>query len=87
MAVVAIIAARDVGWVLAGRYEAVMAGAACTYDLRVVDGVHRHPDVRCMAVLADIGCLDMREALAGGVNAVVAAGAIARDIYMIEVGR
>jgi len=87
MAVVAIIAAGDMGWVFAGRYDAVMTGAARTNDLRMVDGVNRYPDVGCMAVLADIGCLNMCEVFACSVNSVMAAGAITRDIYVIEVGR
>jgi len=87
VAVVAIIAAGDMGWVFAGRYEAVMTGAASTNDLRMVDGVNRHPNVRCMAVLADIGHLNMREVLACSVNTVMATGAIARNVYVIEVGR
>ena len=71
----------------AGRYYAVMAGAASTNDLRMVDGVNRHPDVGCMAVLADIGRLNMCEVLACSVNTVMAAGAIARDIYVIKIRR
>jgi len=86
MAVVAIIAAGDMGGVFAGCYEAVMTGAASTNDLRMVNGVNRHPDVRCMAVLADIGRLDVCEVLARSVGAVMAAGAISRDIYVIEIG-
>ena len=45
MTVVAICAARDMRWILTGRYYAVMAGATGTNDLRVVDRVNRHPDV------------------------------------------
>ena len=45
VAVVAIIAACDMGRVIAGRYDAVMTRAACTDDLRVVNRVNRHPDV------------------------------------------
>ena len=45
MAVIAIIAAGDVGRVFTGRYDAVMTRAACANDLYMVDGVNRHPDV------------------------------------------
>jgi len=45
MAVIAIIAAGDVGRVFSGRYDAVMTRAAGTNDLCVVDRVSRSPDV------------------------------------------
>lgn len=45
VAVIAVNATADMRWVFAGRYDAVMTGAACTNDLRVVDGVNRNPDV------------------------------------------
>jgi len=86
MAVVAIIAAGDMGGVFAGRNNAVMTRAASTNNLRMIDRVNRHPDVRCMAVLADIGRLNVCEVLACSVNTIMAAGAISRDVYVIEVG-
>ena len=45
VAVVAIIAAGDVGWVFAGCNYSVMTRAAGTNDLCVVDRVSRSPDV------------------------------------------
>ena len=87
MAVIAVIAAGDMRWVFAGRYCAVMTGAAGANDLDVVDRVNRYPDVRGMAVFANIGRLNMRQVLARSVGAVMAAGTVARNIYVIEIRR
>ena len=73
--------------VLAGRYCAVMTGAAGTQHLRMVYRVNGHPDIRVMAVFANIGCLNMREALAGGFDTVVTTDTVAGDSYVIEIGR
>ena len=86
VAVIAVIAARDMRRVFAGRNCAVMTGAAGTNDLGVVDEVRRYPDVRGMAVFAHIGRLDVRQVLARSVGAVVATDAIANDACMIKIG-
>ena len=87
VAVIAVIAAGYVRRVFAGRYYAVVTGAAGANDLGMVDGVNRYPDVRRMTVLANIGRLDMRQVLARSVGAIVATGTVARNIYVIEIGR
>ena len=87
VAVIAIRAARNMLCILSGRSYAVMAGAAGTQHLRMVDCVNRHPDIRVMAVFTDIGRLNMREALAGGFDTVVTTGTVAGDSYVIEIGR
>jgi len=87
MAVVAGIAAGDVGWMFTGRRDAIMAGAASAQYLGVIDGKGGRPDIRRVAVLANIGCLYMCRRLAGGLRAIVAAHAIASDIDVVEVGR
>ena len=55
MTIVAGIAARDMGRVLAGRRDAIVTGAAGTRYLRVVDRVHGREPVGVMAVFADVG--------------------------------
>lgn len=59
MAVVAIIAARDVRRVFARCNRAVMAGRAGTDYLRMVNGIHGRPDHVVMAVFAYIRRIDM----------------------------
>ena len=87
VAVIAVNATRDMRWVFAGCYCAVMTGAAGANDLGVVDEVGRYPDVRGMAVFAHIGRLDVRQVLARSVGAVMAAGTVARNIYVVEICR
>ena len=87
MTVVAGVAAGNVGGVLAGRRDAVVAGTAAADDLRVIDGVGRCPDVAVVAILADIARLYMCLGLAGCFDAVVAAEAVADDANMVERGR
>lgn len=82
--IIAGIAARDVGWVLARCSYAVMTGSAAPDDLRVIDCQNRRPGVRCVAVLADVRRLDVCGCLSGRVRPVVATNAITRDVCMIE---
>jgi len=56
VAVVAIIAAGDMCWVLAGRNDAVVAGAAGADHLGVIHGVRRDPDIGIVAVFANFSC-------------------------------
>ena len=76
MAVIAIIAARDMRWMLACGRRAVMARTAGTEDLCVVDSVGRRENICIVTIFTNVGCLYMRRTLADGINAVVAAGAI-----------
>ena len=87
MAVVAGIAAGDVGRVFTGRRDAIMAGATGAQYLGVIDGKRRYKHIGAVAILADIGRLYVCRGLAGGVGAVVAVDAVARDVDVIEVGR
>ena len=87
MAVIAIVAARDMCWMFTCRRRAVMARTASTDDLCVVDPNCRCKYVGVMAVLANVGGLNMRQALAGGGAAVMTTNAVARDADMIEVRR
>lgn len=55
VAVVAIIAARDMSRMLSCCGDAIMTGAAATQNLRVIDGHRRYPHRHAVAVLTDIG--------------------------------
>jgi hypothetical protein len=64
VAVVAIIAARDVVLIFAGCRHAIMAGAAGAQHLRMVNRVGRHKRIGIVTVFAHIRCTDMRPTLA-----------------------
>ena len=87
MAVITVVIARQVSRILAGRGHAVMARAAGTHYLGVVNGKGRRPYIRVVAVFADIARLNVRGALARGFRAVVATEAVASDIHVIEICR
>ena len=87
VAVVAVVAARNVRWMFASRCRAVVARTASPNDLGVIDGVGRHEDVRVMAILADVRRLDMCGVLAHRVDAVMAAAAVINDTQVIEIRR
>ena len=87
MAVVAVVAAGNVGRVLACGGVAVMAGETGAKDLRVIDHVGRHKRHVVVAVLADIGGIDMRRMLARRIGAVMAADAVGGDVGVVKVGR
>ena len=65
----------------------VVARAADTDDLRVIDRIGGSPHRRDMAVLTGISRIDVGDMLAGGVHAVVAGGAVAGDATMVEARR
>ena len=44
---------------LTGCRGAIVAGVACTYDLSMVNGIGRRPDIRRVTVFANIGGLYM----------------------------
>ncbi len=54
VAVIAVIAAGNVGRVFAGGRNTIVAGIAGAVDLRVIDRIRRHPDVGRMTIFADI---------------------------------
>jgi len=87
MAIIAGIAAGDMGWMFASRSDAVMTGATGAYYLCVIDGKGGRPNIRRVAVFANVGGLYMCRGLAGGVGAVVAVDAVTRDVGVVEVGR
>ena len=87
MAIVAGVATRNMRWVLADGSDAVVAGTASSYYLRVINGQHGRKQIGRVAILADIGCLNVRWVLADCLCTVVATDAIAGDIDVIEVCR
>lgn len=76
----------NVAYVFARRYRAVVAAAADSNDLRMIDARNGSERDDCVAVLADVRRLNMRRRLANGVDVIVAAHAVARDVVVIEVG-
>ena len=86
MAVVAIVATGDVRRVLASGNNAIMAAAAISQDLGVIDCQNRCKHCRAMAVLTNIGCLYVSGILTGCQRAVVTADAIIGIGCVIESG-
>jgi hypothetical protein len=87
MAIVTIIAARNMRRVLAGGGIAIVAGSATTQHLRVIDRERWYPYSWVVAVLADVGGQGVGRVFARGRNAVVAVDTAAGDIGVVEVSR
>lgn len=87
MAIVTVVAARDVCWILANRDHIVMARDAGADNLGVINGVNRGPDHVVVAVLTHIRAQYMCRDLAGRLGAIVAADAVTDDVDVIEVRR
>ncbi len=85
MAVITIVAARDMRWMFASRRRAVVARTASTDDLCVVDSIGRSEHICIVTIFANVGCLYMRRSLADRFNAVVATGTIIDDTKVVEV--
>ena len=85
MAVVAIIAARNVIDIFACRDVAVVTGAATAEYLRVIYRKRRNPDSRVVAVFANIGRQRVGWSLASRRAAIVTIDAAAGDAGMIEI--
>ena len=73
MAIVTIVAARDMCWMFAGCCSSVVARTASTQDLGVVDGIGRREYIRVVTIPTNVGCLYVRRTLADGINTVVTA--------------
>ena len=86
MAVIAVVAAAYVGRVFAGRCDTIVARAAGSQHLRVIDSDRRSPDAGVMAVFTYVRCLYVVEGLTGCLRTVVAADAIAGHACVIEIG-
>lgn len=71
--------------VFAGGRNAIVARAAGTDNLSMVDGVGRYPRIRGMAIFTNVAGLNVYRTLSGSVYAVVTTRAITGDIDVIEV--
>ncbi len=87
VAIIAIVATRKMGRMLAGRGHAVMTRATAAEYLCVVHRVRWRKGHRVVAVLADIGGLHVRWVFPSCIGTVMAARAIARDIDVIKICR
>jgi len=87
VAIIAIVATGNMGRALADGDRVVMAGAASTDYLRMIDPIGRGPLRNAMAVFAHTRRLNMVGLLARRVAAVVASTTTTRDIRVIEVCR
>ena len=85
VAIVAIVAARDMGRVLADRRGAVVARSTGADHLSMVDRECRYPGVRRVTVLAHDAGLDVVGGFAGCVRAVVTTRTVTRDVEVVEV--
>lgn len=86
VAIVTLIAAGNMGWVLACSDGAIVATFTGANDLGVVHGSCRGEDNNRMAILADVGCGDMGRIFADCIYSVVAARAIGCNVCMIKIG-
>ena len=87
VAIVTVVAARDVRRVFPGGDRAVVTGNAGTNDLDVVHCVGRRPDDVVVAVLADVGRVYVIRTFTSGRRAVVTGDAAVDDVCVIEVRR
>ena len=85
VAVIAVVTARDMRWMLTNSNGTVVARGAGANDLGMVHVIGGYPGIRIVAVFAYIGRLYMRRVFAGCIGAVMAARTIARDVDVIEV--
>ena len=87
MAIIAGVAARNVGWVLACCDVAIVTGVASTDYLGMVDDEYWRPKIHTMAIFANVGCFNMRRVLAGRIGAIVATRAVAKNIDVVKIRR
>ena len=85
MAVIAVIAAGDMRWILAGCNDTIVARTASADYLGVIHCVRWNPDIGIVTIFANFCCQNMRRVLAGRFNTVVAACAITGDTNVVEV--
>ena len=86
MAVVTVVAARDMRRVLARGGVAIVAGSAGPEDLGMVDHVSRRKCHVVVAVLAYVARVDMRGVLTRGLHAIMTIDTVARDVGVIKIG-
>ena len=86
MSVFAVVAAGDVGRVLAFGRVAIMAGEAGANDLRMIDHVGGYKRHDVVAVFADHSGVDVCRILPDGLDAIMTAGAIPADAGVVKIG-
>ena len=84
MTVIAVVAAGNMRWMLAGGCDAVVAGATCTQDLGVIDYCHWRKHACAMAVFADVRRKRVRLVFTGCIRAVMAVYAVSRDGRVVK---
>lgn len=87
VAIIAVIAARDMRRMLADCDNTIVAGATGTDHLGVINSEHGRENIRVVTIFTNVTGLNMSRVFSGGVNAVVTVDAVADDIYMIEICR
>lgn len=85
VAIVTVIATREMVEVFAGCCDAVMTGSTAAKHLRVIDHVRWQPGYGVVAILTDVRRQNVGCVLARRVSAIVTTGAISRDIDMVEI--
>ena len=85
MAIFAVVGRQDVGRILAAGDNAVVATAAVSTDVRMVEH-GACPGEGSMAIVADIAALDVRRIFTGRGHAVVTTLATAEDGKVIDPG-
>ena len=85
MAILAIVAARNMCGMLAGCGNAVVAGSAGSEYLAVINHEDGRKNAGCVAVLTYVRCLHMRRRFACCAGAVVACSTAACDIGVIKI--
>ncbi len=86
MTILAIVAAADVGRMLASCDRAVVTTGTRAKYLRVINGIRGGKDIRRMTVFTDFRRNDVSRVLTRGVDTIVAANAVAGDIDMVKIG-
>ena len=84
MTVIAVVTARNMRRLLAGGGDTVVAGAATSDYLRVIDYHNGLPHIGGVAIFTDVRCQGVCRAFARCVCAVMAVYAATRDCRVIE---
>lgn len=84
MAVIAVAAAGNMGRMLAGRNDAIVARPTCTQDLSVVNDCDGFKSDGAVAVLANVSGLHVDQTLARSSHAVVTRNAISDNSHVVE---
>ena len=87
MAVIAVVAAGNMRWVLADCGDAVMAGTTSSQYLGVIDYRHWREHARVMTVFTNVRRLNVSRVFADRLGAIVTVYAIARDGGVVELCR